>query len=128
MEATLLVTVIIGCALIGAGAYCFWRYVWFFRNPDRVIPPGDNLVSPADGTVVYVKTIDPDEHVIVIKQGVSASVKDIVREDLSSTKLLIGIFMSPFDVHSTVRRLPAESNRSTIIPREARISTCTPCT
>jgi phosphatidylserine decarboxylase len=99
MEATLLVTIIIGCALIGAGAYCFWRYVWFFRNPDRVIPPGDNLVSPADGTVVYVKTIDPDERVIVIKQGVSASVKDIVREDLSSTKLLIGIFMSPFDVH-----------------------------
>lgn len=106
METALLVTIVVGCALIVAGTFLFWRYVWFFRNPDRVIPPGDNLVSPADGTVVYVKTIDPHDRVIVIKQGVSASVKDIVREDLASTKLLIGIFMSPFDVHFNRSPLP----------------------
>jgi phosphatidylserine decarboxylase len=99
MEATLLVAIVVGCALIFSGTFLFWRYVWFFRNPDRIVPPRDNLVRPADGTVVYVKTIDPHDRVIVIKQGVSASVTDIVREDLASTKLLIGIFMSPFDVH-----------------------------
>ncbi|MBI4890473.1 MAG: phosphatidylserine decarboxylase [Acidobacteria bacterium] len=29
--------------------------LWFFRDPDRVIPPGDVAVSPADGKVVLIK-------------------------------------------------------------------------
>jgi phosphatidylserine decarboxylase len=84
--------------LILAG-YLYWRYVWFFRNPDRVAPWGENIVSPADGTVVYVKGIAPDQDVITIKQGVEARVADIVREDLALPKILVGIFMSPFSVH-----------------------------
>jgi phosphatidylserine decarboxylase len=80
-------------------AYAFWRYFWFFRDPPRTAPSGANIVSPADGTVVYVKIVRPDEEVIVIKQGVSARIKDIARQDMDSTKILIGIFMSPFNVH-----------------------------
>lgn len=83
-------------ALVG---YLYWRYVWFFRNPPRVPPPGDNLVSPADGTVVYVSLVKPQQEVITIKKGVPARLTDIVREDLDAAKVLIGIFMSPFSVH-----------------------------
>lgn len=90
---------IFGVLLILSLGFLFWRYVWFFRNPIREIPTGQNIVSPADGTVVYVKKLEPSQDVIVIKQGVSASIKDIVREDVKDTKILIGIFMSPFDVH-----------------------------
>ncbi len=79
--------------------FLFWRHIWFFRNPERHAPTGQNLVSPADGHVVYVKRLKPYEDIIVIKQGVSASVEDIVREDVQEEKILIGIFMSPFDVH-----------------------------
>jgi phosphatidylserine decarboxylase len=81
------------------GAYFFWRHFWFFRNPERVAPAADGIVSPADGTVVYVKKVAPGEDVVVIKQGMSATVKDIMREDFEQAKLVIGIFMSPFDVH-----------------------------
>ncbi len=80
-------------------AFVFWRYVWFFRNPPRTIPQGENIISPADGTVVYVKAVNPDEEVMVIKQGMSARIRDIVREDMDAPKILIGIFMSPFNVH-----------------------------
>jgi len=80
-------------------AYCFWRYIWFFRNPLRVPPPGESLVSPADGTIVYVKQVEPQQEVITIKQGLAATLTDIVQEDLASPKLLVGIFMSPFSVH-----------------------------
>lgn len=81
------------------GAFLFWRYYWFFRNPPRIVPPGDNIVSPADGTVVYVKVVEPEDEVIVIKQGIAARIEDIVRQDMDSRKVLIGIFMSPFNVH-----------------------------
>lgn len=92
--------IIVVCIVMSLiSGFLFWRYVWFFRNPPRHTPPGDNVVSPADGTVVYVKELEPDKEVIVIKKGVSASINDIVCEDIQETKLLIGIFMSPFDVH-----------------------------
>lgn len=83
-------------ALAGFG---FWRYIWFFRNPPRQIPPGDNLVSPADGTVVYVKAVEPREPIISIKKGLQGSINDILQEDLEQPRLLVGVFMSPFNVH-----------------------------
>ncbi|MBW2185267.1 MAG: phosphatidylserine decarboxylase [Desulfuromonadales bacterium C00003068] len=60
--------------------------VYFFRNPDRTVPQGDDLViSPADGKVVFV---------------------DLVQEDrfLNEQVLKISVFMSVFNVH--VNRVP----------------------
>jgi phosphatidylserine decarboxylase len=82
-----------------SSAYWYWRYIWFFRNPPRHPPEGESVLSPADGTVVYVKVLLPGERVISIKQGVKASVNDIVRAHLAAPKVLIGIFMSPFNIH-----------------------------
>jgi len=91
---------------LGVGLYFFWRHIWFFRNPQRKIPPeGSGILSPADGTVVYVKKVRPGEKVITIKKGLEASVNDITKEDIDCPKILVGIFMSPFDVH--YNRVPA---------------------
>ena len=60
--------------------------VYFFRNPDRTIPQGEDLVvSPADGKVVFA---------------------DVVKEDrfLNAEVLKISIFMNVFNVH--VNRVP----------------------
>jgi len=104
-------------AIVAAGGYVFWRQFWFFRDPHRTPPPDSGLVSPADGTVVYVKKVEPGADVIVIKQGVAAKVEDILHEDFDKPKLVVGIFMSPFDVHynrapltgtvKAIRRYPA---------------------
>jgi phosphatidylserine decarboxylase len=91
--------VLLAAPLVLVGGYLYWRYVWFFRNPPRVPPPGDNVVSPADGIVVYVSLVKPHQEVVTIKQGVKAGLKDIVKEDLIYPKISIGIFMSPFNVH-----------------------------
>ena len=89
-----------GAVLVAlACAWAFWRDYWFWRNPPRTIPLGEHFLSPADGTVVYVQRAAPHQPVIVCKQGRSASINDIVREDLERPKILIGIFMSPFSVH-----------------------------
>ncbi|HEY6239343.1 MAG TPA: phosphatidylserine decarboxylase [Burkholderiales bacterium] len=86
-------------ALAVVAAYLYWRHFWFFRNPRRVAPRGEGVVSAADGTVVYVKKVEPGEPVISIKRGLSARLADILREDEDLPKLLVGVFMSPFDVH-----------------------------
>ena len=86
-------------AAIAAAAYLLWRHYWFFRDPPRMAPESPGILSPADGTVVYVKRVEPGAEVIVIKQGVAAKVEDLMREDFDQPKLVIGIFMSPFDVH-----------------------------
>lgn len=99
MEAFELVAAGLTIALIALAAYGYWRYVWFFRNPARTPPPGNSLLAAADGTVVYVHKLSADEDVIHVKQGLAARLSDIVREDQSLPKLLIGVFMSPFDVH-----------------------------
>lgn len=92
--------IILALVISGALSYLFWRYVWFFRNPKRTIPPeGSGILSPADGTVVYVRHMEPSESVISIKRGVQATLHDITREDMTKPKILIGIFMSPFNVH-----------------------------
>jgi phosphatidylserine decarboxylase len=89
-------------------AYVFWRHYWFFRNPHRTPPAALGLVSPADGTVVYVKRVGPGEDVLVIKQGVTAKVTDLMREDFAQSKIVVGIFMSPFDVHYNRAPLDAQ--------------------
>ena len=89
-----------------AAAYLYWRLVWFWRNPLRVVPATGGLVSAADGTVVYVKRFAPDEDVIHVKRGLTARLTDILRDETSQPKLLIGVFMSPFDVHFNRAPLP----------------------
>ena len=98
--ALLTAAVVAAAGLLGlASAHLFWRYYWFWRNPPRKVPLGEHFLSPADGTVVYVKRAAPSEAIIVCKQGKAASINDIVREELDQPKILIGIFMSPFSVH-----------------------------
>lgn len=99
MGARRLILVGLAAAALLAAGFAYWRYVWFFRDPPRTPPLEDGLVSPADGTVVYVRQVEPGGEVVVIKEGLRATVADIVREDVASAKLVIGIFMSPFDVH-----------------------------
>ncbi|MFP3869216.1 MAG: phosphatidylserine decarboxylase [Desulfobacteraceae bacterium] len=99
MAGIAIILILAGLVVILGGAWAYWRYIWFFRNPARTPLPGDNLVSPADGTVVYVKQVQPGEEVMSIKQGVVVRLGDLVRQELAHPQLLIGIFMSPFDVH-----------------------------
>ncbi len=68
--------------LIVTTVFILWAIViYFFRDPERTPPEGDNLIiSPADGKVVLIKEIEED---IYIKG--------------SATQ--VSIFLSPLDVH-----------------------------
>jgi len=78
----------------------------FFRDPERVVPQGENLiVAPADGLVTLISQVPPPPEL----QGADASgLPGLGAEPVSR----ISIFMSVFDVHinrapvgGTVRRV-----------------------
>ena len=76
--------------------------VYFYRDPDRTIPNGNNLcVSPADGNILYIEEYNglPE----VYKDGNNYILKGIDKY-YKNGSYVIGIFMSPFDVH--VNRAP----------------------
>lgn len=71
-------------AFIVTGIFVF--HFFFFRDPGRSTPPGDNLIiAPADGTVINIDEVDENEYFNEKVQRVS-------------------IFMSVFNVH--VNRIP----------------------
>jgi phosphatidylserine decarboxylase len=78
----------------------------FFRDPERVVPQGDNLiVSPADGLVSLIVQVEPPLE-LQIDDGSGT------RGLSQGTVTRISIFMSVFDVHinrapvgGTVRRV-----------------------
>lgn len=62
--------------------------LYFFRDPDRIIPESDNIfVSPADGKVILIKNVYEDYF-------------------LKSDAIMVSIFMSPLNVH--VNRSPCD--------------------
>jgi len=83
----------LGVAGLVLTSWCFY----FFRNPDRVTPAGDNwVVSPADGIVqAVVETTPPPE------LGLG-----------EENRIRISIFMSVFDVH--VNRAPVGGTVGTV--------------
>ena len=72
------------------GPLCLFSY-YFFRNPERIVPQGDDLIiSPADGIVCKIEEVDTP--------------KAFKMADEKLTR--ISIFMSVFNVH--VNRAPVK--------------------
>ena len=80
----------------------------FFRNPSRTIPGGPNdIVSPADGRVIYIKELEVSQMPVTIKKLRIADLSEITKTDLLTRPCyLIGIAMTLFDVH--MNRSPIE--------------------
>lgn len=69
--------------------------LYFFRDPERSVPVGDDIfVSPADGRVIVVSKTYEDRH-------------------LKSSALQISIFMSPLNVH--VNRAPCDGTVESVL-------------
>ena len=92
--------ILAGCLL---ALFAAWRFFFFFRNPNRNVTVDDHLViSPADGFVLYIVRVRPGEPVFSIKKGKPILLEDLMNlndPQLPGEGWLIGIYMSPFDVH-----------------------------
>jgi phosphatidylserine decarboxylase len=81
--------------------------LWFFyRDPERQVPQDSGVVvSPADGTIVYIRQLDAGEALRSEKNGAAITVDEFRETELSRQTLWqIGISMVFTDVH--VNRSP----------------------
>ena len=78
---------------------------FFFRDPLRpTYINNEYFYSPADGTILYQKKVLPGEQVLEIK-GIDYTLQDVMGDkDYNAPSLVIGIFMSFYDVH--INRIP----------------------
>lgn len=98
----LLIGVLQACIFIGALTWLF------YRDPDRVAPDEPSLVlSPADGTVIYVRRLETGETLRSEKNG-AIMVLDEVHDTAFAQEALwqVGISMVFTDVH--VNRAPIQ--------------------
>jgi phosphatidylserine decarboxylase len=77
----------------------------FFRDPPRpTFSDVSCFFSPADGVILYQREVAPDECLVQIK-GRSYTVRDAIRNPgYDRHSLVIGIFMTFYDVH--INRIP----------------------
>ncbi|MBE0447296.1 MAG: phosphatidylserine decarboxylase family protein [Actinobacteria bacterium] len=78
----------------------------FYRDPERTPPlDGESIVSPADGTVLYVKRVTRGEVPLSLKNGRTLRLTELAQADILNDGLyLIGIGMNLLNVH--VNRAP----------------------
>ncbi|MDM8002932.1 MAG: phosphatidylserine decarboxylase [Bacteroidota bacterium] len=80
----------------------------FFRNPARKVPGDANdVVSAADGRVIYIKELEKGQMPVTVKKMRIAELSEITKTDLLERPCyLIGIAMTLFDVH--MNRAPVD--------------------
>lgn len=97
----------IAAVAIFLALFVAFRFYWFFRDPDRTPPPGTDVLSPADGFVVYVHAVVGGEVPIAIKHRQGIRLDELTGLAASGEPgLLVGIFMTSLDVH--VNRAPID--------------------
>ena len=97
-------------AIMLIGAFIYFRKVWFFRDPVRKAPTEDNIiVSPADGRIMYIRPLR-DNKVVSNKIGEDIEIHEITRMERRKVEhgWLIGIYMTPFDVHFNYAPIPGK--------------------
>ena len=95
--------IIAGGILAAASSYAVFEVyrTWYFpRDPARSIPTGARIVAPSDGRVIYLEHVENGVVPIAIKGRRQIPLGEIVKSEnrpLSGT--ILGIFLSPYDVH-----------------------------
>lgn len=93
----------------------FYRF-WFLRKPERRIPEGDSIVSPANGRIARIIEIDK-QRTAEISKGLLGKLNLVVKDTVKSGYLIV-IVMTPMHVH--YQRSPVDGKVLNIRYRKGR--------
>ena len=117
--------VLLPIAAIWAAVLYFLQRIWFYRDPVRITPTDPELlISPCDGQVVYIRRVE-DGQITSQKLGENIAVSEITHAEWPEgvqvgNGWLIGIYMSPLDVH--FNSAPLNARVSGIVHNGARLN------
>lgn len=103
---------------LAVGASVLVILALFFRDPKRV-PPSDAwaILSPADGKIVYIKTLKDGRFPIAVKKGKEIPLTEFIGEAFPlDDGFQIGIMMSYLDVHINRAPIAGDMERVKRIP------------
>jgi phosphatidylserine decarboxylase len=100
---------IVNLGLVGAIAFGI-TMIRFWRTPiRRCEAPAEHIISPADGNVIYVEKIEAGQVPISVKGHTLAKLEELTKTNiLDGPCWLIGINMTPFDVHKNCAPVPGK--------------------
>jgi len=100
---------VVNAMLVPIMAFSF-TMIRFWRTPVRRSSAGEKeILSPADGNVIYIKRIEPNETPISIKKKRISKLNELTKTDLLKEPCwLVGINMTPFDVHKNAAPINGE--------------------
>ena len=92
-----------GAMLVAGVSYAVFEAYrrWYFpRDPARSVPQDATVVAPADGRIVYLVQVEDGVVPIAIKDRREIPLDEIVKGgERPPSGTLLGIFLSPYDVH-----------------------------
>ena len=93
-----LLPIVIGICAVMLFVIRFYRKPFWRRGAAQAKP--NQIISSADGRVIYIKQIESGEVPVSVKNGRKATLKEITKTGILDYPCwLIGIEMTPFDVH-----------------------------
>ena len=100
---------LVNAGLVGAIAFGI-TMIRFWRTPTRRSDaPAEHIISPADGNVIYIEKIEAGQVPISVKGHTLAKLSELTKTDiLEGPCWLIGINMTPFDVHKNCAPVPGK--------------------
>jgi phosphatidylserine decarboxylase len=103
--------------LVGFMAFTF-TMIRFWRTPvRRADAPENSILSPADGNIIYIEKLSKGEIPVSVKKNMPARLSEISKTDLlDQAGWLIGINMTPFDVHKNCAPVRGQITFSRHIP------------
>jgi phosphatidylserine decarboxylase len=105
---------ILGCVVLALTAFV----TYFFRDPERDLPAGDNIaVSPADGKVIFINEIDHPNFPRgrAKKVGIFLSVLDVHVNRAPLRGEIVGVRYSPGKFHNALFDKSSDENEHNVI-------------
>ncbi|MGY1984089.1 phosphatidylserine decarboxylase [Nocardia gipuzkoensis] len=82
------------------GIFLYWRLSYFFRDPPRQVPEGDDqIVAAADGFITYVKRVDRGEIPVAVKSRKRIPLLEYSGLGTRASGYLVGTYMTEHSVH-----------------------------
>lgn len=112
-----LVSLVVTLALLPLLAYSVIQ-IRFWRTPKREVTASENqVVSPADGQIIYINRIEEKDNYISIKNGRLSNLQELTKSDVINKPCWqIGINMTPFDVHKNCSPIDGTVTQSVHVP------------